>query len=237
VGCSPVCAHSMGDVPHVQERAKPSVRRHEVNRLEGGEYLMVKIKNVTVILYVVGYVMILGALVSSGAPSCAPNRLESYLHRNVLLAVPPLSSPPPADLVQHSARPPISPLEACGFAIEHFETKGIRDIVICEVHWIAAPLSGYLVDGKGTLTIDHEEYTIFRIGITDGFDQDVEANPAGEEFVFMAFGKTPEGTGVWYPRPGPDDLSTNGEAIPESFFIYEFLLQRERFETLSERYP
>lgn len=198
---------------------------------------MMKRKNVPSILCLLGYGAMVGALMTLGLQSCSPNGLESYLHRHAILAVPPLSFPPPAELVQHSAHPPISPREACGFAIEHFEAKGIQDMLICEVQWIAAPLSGYLVDGTGTLTIDREEYTTFRIGITDGFNEDPEANPAGEEFVFMALGKTPEGTNVWYPRPGPDDLSTHGEAMPESFFTYEFLLQRERFETLSERYP
>lgn len=198
---------------------------------------MMKRKNVLIILCILGYGAMVGALVTSGLQACAPNRLEASLHRHALLAVPPLSSPPSADLVPPAAHPPISPREACGFALDHFEAKGIRDFVLCEVHWIAAPRSGYLVDATGTLTIDHEEYTTFRIGITDGFAEDAEANPAGEEFVFMAFRKTPEGTGIWYPRPGPDDLSTIGEAMPDSVLIYEFLFQRERFETLSERYP
>jgi hypothetical protein len=139
--------------------------------------------------------------------------------------------------MQNPERKPISPREACYFAIEHCEVKGIKHIVICEVQWIAAPLSGYLIDLTGKLTIDHEDYTTFRIGITDGYEEDTEKNPAGEEFVFIAFGKNTEGKILWYPRPGPDYKPAEEEATPESFFIYEFLLNRDRFETLFDRYP
>ena len=168
---------------------------------------------------------------------CSAKSLKSYLHKNAILAVPPLSSPPPADLIQKAERMPISPRKACWFAIEHLESKGVKDIVICEVHWIAAPLSGYLIDIKGKLTIDHEDYTTFRIGITDGFDEDAGKNPAGKEFVFIAFRKNTKGKSLWIPRPGPDYKFKEGEAMPESLLIYEFLLNRERFETLYDRYP
>ncbi len=109
--------------------------------------------------------------------------------------------------------------------------------MICEVQWIAAPISGYLVDLKGKLIIDHQDYTTFRIGITDSYDEDTEENLAGKEFVFIALGKNAEGKAIWYPSPGPDYKPTNDEAIPESFFIYEFLINRDRFETLFNRYP
>ena len=132
---------------------------------------------------------------------------------------------------------PISPLKACKFAVEHLKKKGIKKIVICEVQWIAAPLTGYLVDTKGKLTIDHKDYSTFRIGITDGYSEDPEKNLAGEEFVFIALGIDAEGEAIWYPSPGPDYKTTSDEAMPESFYIYEFLLNRDRFETLFERYP
>lgn len=198
---------------------------------------MLKRKKRTVILYLSGRAKILVALVFSGAQLCSAKSIESYLHKNAILAAPPLSFPPPADPMQNPERKPISPREACYFAIEHLEAQGIKHIVICEVQWIAAPLSGYLVDLNGKLTIDHEDYTTFRIGIKDGYEENAEENPAGEEFVFIAFGKNTGGKAIWYPRPGPDYKPAKGEAMPESFFIYEFLLNRDRFETLFDRYP
>lgn len=180
---------------------------------------------------------ILVAFVFGLAQLCSAKSLESYLHRNAVLAVSPLSCPPPAHLFPKTKRKPISPRKACVFAIEHLEAKGIRDIVICEVQWIAAPVSGYLVDIKGKLTIEHQDYTTFRIGITDGFHDDSGKHPAGEEFAFIAFRKTTDGKALWYPCPGPDYKLKDGEALPESLLIYEFLLNRKRFETLCDRYP
>lgn len=131
---------------------------------------------------------------------------------------------------------PIAPRDAVLFAIAHGEAKGITNIVICEVHWIAAPLTGYLVDLLGVLTLDREEYTTFRIGIADGLDEDSDRNPAGKEFVFLALGRDTMGETFWFPRPGPDYRPAKDEAVPDSFFTYEFLLERERFETLYDRY-
>jgi hypothetical protein len=201
-----------------------------------GSSLPERKKRRIIILNSLGHAKILVALVFLGAQLHCEKNIESYLHKNAILAVPPLSSAPPAEL-QNPERKPISPREACYYAIEHCKTKGIKHIVICEVQWIAAPLSGYLIDLTGKLTIDHEEYITFRIGIMDGCEEDAEKNPAGREFVFIAFGKTTEGKTLWYPQPGPDYKPAEGEATPESYFIYEFLLNRDRFETLLDRYP
>jgi hypothetical protein len=59
----------------------------------------------------------------------------------------------------------------------------------------------------------------------------------GEEFVFIAFGKNTEGKELWHPLPGPDYKPVPGEPMPESYFIYEFLLNRKMFATLYDRYP
>ena len=205
--------------------------------IHNSEYRMLKRKNRRVSAELFLQTMILVAFIFGPAQLCSAKSLEPYFHKNAILAVPPLSYPPPSDLIPKTERMPISPRKACEFAIEHLERKGIKNIVICEVQWIAAPLSGYLVDTKARLTIDHQDYSTFRIGITDGFDEDTGKNPAGDEFVFIAFRKNAKGEAFWYPRPGPDYKLKEGEAVPESSLIYEFLINRERFETLSERYP
>lgn len=184
---------------------------------------------VTTDLFVQGLILV--AFLFGTTQLCSAKSIEAYLHKNAILAVEPLSHPP-SDLISKTKEMPISPLKACKFAIERLKTKGIKNIVICEVQWIAAPLSGYLVDTKGALAIDHHEYSTFRIGITDGLDED-----AGKEFIFMAFRKNTNGQAIWYPRPGPDYKLKEGEVVPESLLIYEFLIDRERFETLWDRYP
>jgi hypothetical protein len=109
-----------------------------------------------IIKILVAPIMIISVFVVGVAQLCAAKSIQSYLHKKAILAVPPLSQPPLPDLIPKKKRMPISPLEACKHAIEHIEAKGIKNIVICEVQWIAAPVSGYLVDTKGKLTLDHQ---------------------------------------------------------------------------------
>ena len=74
----------------------------------------------------------------------------------------------------------------------------------------------------------------FRIGIGDGS----ESNPEENTFTFITSGTTDEnGNILWYPEPGPDFQPDENEIIPESFFNYEFLLNREDFENLESDFP
>lgn len=179
---------------------------------------------------------LLAALLFSVVQWGGAKSLGSYFHRNAILAVPPLSSPPGADIFPACKSRPIAPRAACLYAIRYLQAKGIKKIVICEAQWLAAPLSGYLVDAKGQLVIERQEYSTFRIGITDGFCDAAGRDPAGREFVFIAFRRDIQGRTFWHPSPGPDHVLKEGAVVPESFFAYEFLLNRERFETLYEHY-
>lgn len=171
------------------------------------------------------------------ARCCSEKDLRLFLHRKAgPAALSPVS--PTAGQIQDGLAPvPISPRQACCFAIERLQARSVRRIQICEVLWIAAPLGGYLVDLKGRWTFDGEEFSLFRIGIRDG--SEASGGPhlaAGIEFVFIAKGKTASGESRWFPRPGPDYRITGDETWPESFFAWEFLLNREKFETLGDRY-
>jgi len=125
----------------------------------------------------------------------------------------------------------ISAPEVLSFAIQHLKAKSIKEIKICEVSWIAAPLGGFLIDGKGIFNVGAKHYSTFRIGIRDGS----EGN-AGEEFVFIARDEDDKGMVTWYPEPGPDFHVTEGEIFPEEFLSYKFLNDREKFENLSSRF-
>jgi len=163
---------------------------------------------------------------------CSAQSLNNYLHKNARLG-----PNPPSELFRHSARKPISPQQAALFAVRHLKARGVTDIRICEAHWIAAAISGYLVDAKGKATIDEMNYATFRIGIRDGLEEKGGQRPAGEMFVFIALGRDESGRSVWYPSPGPDYRPAEGEATTEGMLVYEFLLYREKFETLATRYP
>jgi hypothetical protein len=163
---------------------------------------------------------------------CSAQSLDNYLHKNASLGL-----NPPSELFQHSAQKPISSQQAALFAVKYLQARGVKDIRICEAHWIAAPLSGYLVDAQGKATINEMSYSIFRVGIRDGLEEKDGNRPAGEMFVFIALGKEESGRPVWYPSPGPDYRLAQGEAVTEGMLAYEFLLYREKLEMLAVRYP
>jgi hypothetical protein len=159
---------------------------------------------------------------------------DQYLHKNARLGL----GGPSEDIIASSVSKPISPRQAAFFAVQHLEKKGVKEILVCESHWIAAPISGYLVDCQGKMRIDNKNFTVFRIGIRDGLEaHHGKESQAGIEFVFMALGRGKNGERIWHPEPGPDFRLKQGEAVPDSFFIYEFLLYREEFESLPIRYP
>jgi hypothetical protein len=120
--------------------------------------------------------------------------------------------------------------------LDHLKARGITGIAICEAQWIAAPVSGYLIDALGNATIDGAKFSTFRIGIRDGREEE-HGLPAGEVFVFIAHGREDSGGSAWYPHPGPDHEPGPEEAITEGMLAYEFLIGRERFESLTTRYP
>ncbi|MEI8229933.1 MAG: hypothetical protein WCG83_02230 [Candidatus Peregrinibacteria bacterium] len=149
-------------------------------------------------------------------------RISSYLHKDAILYE---AIPPPAEY--HA----ISVENALTYAIRLLEKKGMKGISICESEWIAAPLGGFLINGKGNFRIGNREYSTFRIGVRDGS----EGN-AGEEFMFIARSKDDQGNVFWYPEPGPDFRPAVGETYPANLMVYEYLGDRKQFETLSNRF-
>jgi len=156
-------------------------------------------------------------------PEKAEGDIEKYLHKDAILRG--VEMPPEAGYKA------ISLEEAIRFAIQYLESKSVKEIKICETRWIVAPLGGFLIDGLGNFSIEGKEYSTFRIGIRDGS----EGN-AGEVFAFIARGEGEKGNVIWYPEPGPDFQPAKGEAFPEELIVYEFLVDRERFESLSDRF-
>ena len=171
---------------------------------------------------------------SSLSADKVPFNAESFLHKNAKLGIGLIMD---SDIFKSSGRLPIDPREAARFAVAHLQKRGVKDILICESHWIAAAVSGYLVDGLGLLTIGGRDFTTFRVGIRDGLEarhgSDYEA---GKEFVFIALGCDANGRAVWYPDPGPDFQLGPDQTVPEGLLSFEFLLHRPEFESLSVRY-
>lgn len=119
--------------------------------------------------------------------------------------------------------------DAIEAAIDRLTEMGSENILICRYHRIEAPLGGYLIAGLFNLEIESEYYTTFRIGIEDGEPDTF--------FVFIARGMDRNSNVIWYPEPGPDYIPEENPVTPESFFAYEFLIDRNEFENLESEFP
>ncbi|MFO7949010.1 MAG: hypothetical protein R6U36_01430 [Candidatus Fermentibacteraceae bacterium] len=113
-----------------------------------------------------------------------------------------------------------------GTALDTLYAMGAEDIVFCGLMRIEAPLGGWLADGLFDLERGGARYGTFRVGVSD----------SGSVFALMARGSEEDGGTVWLPAPGPDCVVPEGEAAPEGLLTYEFLLEREEFEDLDERF-
>ncbi|MCK4806957.1 MAG: hypothetical protein KAT09_04890 [Candidatus Aegiribacteria sp.] len=119
--------------------------------------------------------------------------------------------------------------EALFTALESLTEMGVANIIICRFQRIEAPLGGYLIDGLFNLKIKGKNYSTFRIGIEDGEPDTF--------FTFMARGIDHNSNAIWYPLPGPDYMPEENQVTPESFFTYEFLIDRDEFENLENEFP
>jgi hypothetical protein len=162
--------------------------------------------------------------------SCQNAGVGRYLHPDFTVVWTPPSQEGGGSGVQ-----PVTPEQACQFAVAQLSERGVEDVVICEARWIAAPLGGYLVDAQGVLTRGEDVYRLFRVGVRDGTEETQGMNKAGEEFVFIALGENNSGETAWFPPPGPDLQPSPGEAV-DALLPYEFLMEREQFEALENRY-
>ena len=113
-----------------------------------------------------------------------------------------------------------------GTALDTLYAMGAEDIVFCSLMRIEAPLGGWLLDGLFDLEKQDARYGTFRVGVSD----------SARVFAVMARGSVEDGGTVWLPAPGPDCMVPEGEVAPEGLLAYEFLLEREDFEDLEERF-
>jgi hypothetical protein len=178
----------------------------------------------------VGILILFQALALFWRPVCWPQSLDQFLHPKARIG-----SDLPSPLFRQSSRKPITPREAASYAVQRLHEKGVSDLVVCEAQWIAAPVSGYLVDALGRWQSAGKLYHVFRVGIRDGLERANGDHGAGEEFVFIALGREPSGSLIWYPGLGPDHRPAPGEPW-DDLLPYEFLLRRADFESLPSRY-
>jgi hypothetical protein len=178
----------------------------------------------------VGVFILFQTLALFWCPVCWPQSLDQFLHPKAVIG-----SDLPSPLFRDSPRKPITPREAASYAVQRLQERGVSHLCICEAQWIAAAVSGYLVDALGTWQSAGKSYHVFRIGIRDGMERTNGDHGAGEKFVFIALGREPSGKLIWYPGLGPDHRPTPDEPW-DGLLPYEFLLRRADFESLPSRY-
>ena len=170
--------------------------------------------------------------------SCISDDLSRYLHKDTVLRDPSY----PKQFEKHFIPKPITAREAAWFAVQRLKERGVKQIEVCELHRVVAPLGGFIIDSKGSLTAGEKNFSVFRVGIRDGTEDEKGKYKAGEVFVFIAMGKDDSGKPVWYPEPGPDYKPAEDETAQEQLFAYEFLGglsghdDRADFENLSSRF-
>ena len=169
---------------------------------------------------------------TTSSTPCSSQDIEQYLHPNSRI-----TAALPSSIFEDDENKPITYLDAAAYAFELLTNRGVVNPIICEATWIAAPLTGYLVDALGSWDSDGKSYSILRVGVHDGLGAEYsDRNSAGNEFIFLALGRDSAGNSIWYPPPGPDHQLREDETY-DMMLPYEFLLNRERLESLQQRYP
>lgn len=113
-----------------------------------------------------------------------------------------------------------------GSALDTLYALGGAEMVFCEMQRLEAPLEGWLLDGIFFLSSDEGDFSTFRVGV----------DAAGKAFVIICRGVDSDGNVRWLPAPGPEHVPTADEAFPEEVLSYEYLIGRDEFESLQERY-
>ena len=132
--------------------------------------------------------------------------LTACLHPRYL---PPGFAVPDCAALNHEAKT-IPTGTAVQRAVSGLRDRGVREVQVCAVECIAAPLSGVLVDAMGKLRRGGATYTEFRIGILDMSESGIDLRP-GDEFSFLAHGSDESGREAWLPPLG----------MRETEFVYD----------------
>lgn len=107
--------------------------------------------------------------------------------------------------------------EAALEALLYLQKKGVKQMKICRVNWIFAPVGIYLVDIIGTGIINGKTFTCFRVAVSDGSNIFSKTYPREDIEGMIAYNHT---TQQWYPAPGPK------ENKKENRWLYKTLLPK-----------
>jgi len=129
---------------------------------------------------------------------------------------------------------PISARQALEFTLHSLERRGVCDIRLCQIHWIAAPVGGAIVHATGHWKKDGVDFETFALGIRDGTEAKYGLQ-GGDEFFVLARGRDAKGAETYY-ESGQKGYSPRilrySEIVgdPEKELIFEFTSRDEMAE-------
>lgn len=115
---------------------------------------------------------------------------------------------------------PISPRQALRFAVDALERRAVRNIRMCQIAWVQAPLGAAIIQATGRWERGGSSFDAFVFGIRDGTEAK-HGHPAGDEAYLVARGAGADGKETYYtsgekggrervlaynPEPELDDL-------------------------------
>jgi hypothetical protein len=127
--------------------------------------------------------------------------------------------------------------EAVRFAVDALESRGVRDVRICQIDWIAAPLGAAIIQAAGQWTTGGATFDAFAVGIRDGTEIKYGL-PGGQEFMLLARGVNAKGEETYY-HSGEEGVQAEilpYSSVPEEErdLLFEFV-DRDRLTSLPKR--
>jgi hypothetical protein len=96
---------------------------------------------------------------------------------------------------------PISARRALRSAVSSLEARGVRDIRLCSIDWIVAPLGGAIIHALGRWENGGVSFRAFAVGIHDGTEVNYGL-AGGAEFFVLARGVDARGVETYYYSGG-----------------------------------
>ena len=128
---------------------------------------------------------------------------------------------------------PISARRALRSAVSSLEARGVRDIRLCSIDWIVAPLGGAIIHALGRWENGGASFRAFAVGIQDGTDVK-HGLAGGAEFFVLARGVDARAVETFYYSGGERPVLfpyTDIAEDPDKELMFE-LVSREALAAL-----
>jgi len=123
----------------------------------------------------------------------------------------------------------ISPRQAIQFAVDALERRGVREIRICEIAWVVAPLGAAIIQATGSWKRSGSSFDTFVLGIRDGTEAK-HGLAAGDEAYVVARGVGADRKEMYYTsleKGGHERVLEYGTEEAVDDVLFEFVSREE----------